>query len=287
MAPHLFGRWLIDRGLLTPKQVLNALDVQHETNKDLGQIAVEARMLTSAQADEIRRERERTDHGFGEIAEAKGLLTPTLVGRLLEVQRGLRRYLGEILVQEGLLTQVTVTAELEAFHGGGNGSRVGGFAIEQDDPRAEACLHACMTIFKKSVDRVLRVSRKEEGVAANNAYTVMQLIDAKTDSFLALSMPASEMRTIAERMTGEAFNGVNQMVLEAGKELINVIMGNVAGWLSTEDETYDPQPPEIVLDPESLPRARKTVTYFLNTPDAEIQLIVGYGDAPRRAGARA
>ena len=290
MAVKFFGRWLIERGCVTAEQLLTALDVQQKTNNSLGAFAVEARILTQQQADEIIREQRRSHLPFGGIAESMGLLTTEQVERLLERQRGARRYLGEILVEEGILSHQEVTEQLEAFHvsDGSVGelpqeeeTQASPFAALQksvDDSASQAYVEACLTIFHKVVQRTLTVSRMEPGVSLRQDHTVMQVIDSNTDSFLALSLPASEMLLIAERMLRQPFASVNQMVLDAGKELLNLIMGNVAGWLSGEDESYTPQPPQMVLDDTSLPSPSRTVTYFLATIDTEIELVVGWDD---------
>ena len=84
MAARFFGQWLIRHGLITPEQLLAALDLQLETNKELGAFAVDLKVLTKKQADDINVKQRRTDGRFGEIAIAEGLLTAKQVDRLLE-----------------------------------------------------------------------------------------------------------------------------------------------------------------------------------------------------------
>ena len=50
------------------------------------------------------------------------------------------------------------------------------------------------------------------------------------------------------------------MVLEAGKEILNLIMGNVAGWLSAEGEVYNPLPPRVVADLSEVDQPGNNIT---------------------------
>ncbi len=159
------------------------------------------------------------------------------------------------------------------------------FALESlpEKDHFNAYLQACTSIFERVIQRPLRLSGTESKLIPGQEHTMMQIIDSNSGSYLALSLPASELQLIAERMIGTPFHIVNQVVLEAGKELLNVIMGNVAGWLSAEGETYHPLPPQIVADLSEVDDPGNAITFCLATPDSDsestqIQLIIGYDD---------
>ncbi len=291
MAVRFFGQWLVERGLVRPDQLLTALDLQKATNRELHVFGVEARIITQKQADEIAQEHQRTDRRFGDIVEEMGLLNEEQVQRLIQRQNGARLFLGEILVQQGLLPFHEVAAELEAFHESIAPVEAEKLFTLETLPEREyfnAYLEACINIFQRIAERPLRLSATEPKLIPPQDHTVMQVIDSGRGSYLALSMPAAELRLIAERMIGTPFNIVNQVALEAGKELLNLIMGNVAGWLSTEGEIYNPRPPQVVADLSTVNDPGNTITFSLSTPDsdaedARIQLIIAYDDLFHKA----
>ncbi len=286
MAVRFFGQWLVERGLVRPDQLLTALDLQKATNRELHVFGVEARIITQKQADEIAQEQQRTDRRFGEIVKEMGLLTEEQIQRLSRRQSGARMFIGEILVQQGLLPFQEAADELAAFHESIAPVEAEKFFALENLPERDyfnAYLESCINIFQRVGHRPLRLSATEPKLIPPQDHTVMQIIDSSKGSYVALSMPSEELRRIAECMIGAPFVIVNQVALEAGKEMLNLIMGNVAGWLSTEGEIYNPLPPQVVADLSTVNDPGNTITFSLATPDsdeedARIQLIIAYDD---------
>ena len=280
MTPRFFGQWLVQHGFITPNQLLAALDLQLETNKELGAFAVDWNILTKKQAADINRLQRDTDRRFGEIAVEQGLLTEDQVERLLERQRGVRRYLGEILVEEGFMQYHETMSELELFLSEQakidqrNSFNIQALAAETSD--TDAYLSACLTMFARVAHQELKLLTMEDGAFPRQEFTVMQVINPETNSYLALSLSKSEILHVASAMAGGEFETADPMVLEAAKEMVNVIIGNVAGWLTTEGIEFSPQPPQVVEHLSELPDAENDVTYFFTSPENPLELIVGY-----------
>lgn len=276
-----FGQWLVGRGCITPEQLLAALDIQLETNRELGPFAVDTRVLEKSQVEEIQKELRNTDRRFSEIAIEREWLTKDQFDRLFERQRGVRRYIGEILVEEGYLEFQQMMSELAAFRAekraedADDDDELNIAALMNETSETEAYLSACVAMFQRVARQKLQLDRMEEGAVPNHEYTVVQVIDTDANAYIALSMPEKEMLHIATSMVGQTFDTVNQTVLEAAKEMLNVIMGNVAGWLSVDGKEFSPQPPQIVLNASDLPPAARSVTYFLAGAKNPLQLIVG------------
>ena len=120
MYDRLFGKILIDRGLITREQLDEAIAVREKLlavglDRRIGEILVNRRLISQDVADEIGNQQKTVDSGGGEsvlgrLAVQTGLISQAQLNRALELQRawfqesGVAPTLGYILVEEGLLT---------------------------------------------------------------------------------------------------------------------------------------------------------------------------------------
>ena len=81
-----FGMYLVDHGVVTPEQIVEALDRQRELQRPIGKIALSQRMLTVHQVFEILNRQADTQQSFGETAIELGYLTADEVGMLLKIE---------------------------------------------------------------------------------------------------------------------------------------------------------------------------------------------------------
>ena len=91
------------------------MHVMDKTHKVLGELAVEAGLLTEEQTATISESQLQTDLAFGHLAISLGLLTKYQVESLLIAQRKGRLMLGEAAVQLGYLTEATLESHLKDF----------------------------------------------------------------------------------------------------------------------------------------------------------------------------
>jgi len=115
-----FGYYLVERGLVTDAEVLNALDQQHAAKTPIGQLAKKTGRLTEDQVYAVLNEQERQrvegrKKPFGQIAQEMGLLKEHDIVALLEEQIFRRKPIGEILVEMGAIEQATMERELQTF----------------------------------------------------------------------------------------------------------------------------------------------------------------------------
>jgi len=113
----MFGKHLVDRGLLTEKQLLDALEKQSSTHSSAGRVAFELGFFDLNQVLEVIAEQESGDGSlrFCAQAVALGLLTSDQRLELLAAQGDSRIPLGQTLVTMGLLSPDKVTQELDDY----------------------------------------------------------------------------------------------------------------------------------------------------------------------------
>jgi two-component system, chemotaxis family, sensor kinase CheA len=100
----LFGSYLVDIGLVTIPQVVDALDLQLATQPRFGQVCLHEGMLTVEKLFEIMNSSKLNDMRFGATAVALRHLSGKDVQSILALQRTQRKPLGEILVEQGAIT---------------------------------------------------------------------------------------------------------------------------------------------------------------------------------------
>lgn len=111
-----FGIYLIDQGLITATQFVDALRQQQVQRVPLGQLAIECGKLSVRQVYEVLRMQATSEHDrFGEAAIELGMLTPTDVAELLMEQTDRRPSLGKILVAMGAIDREQYEEALAGF----------------------------------------------------------------------------------------------------------------------------------------------------------------------------
>jgi len=113
----MFGKHLVDRGLLTERQLLDALETQSSKRASIGRIAFELGVLDLDQVLEVIAKQESGGGTLRFCAQAVtlGFLTSDQRLELLAAQEDSRIPLGQILVTMGLLSPDRVTQELDDY----------------------------------------------------------------------------------------------------------------------------------------------------------------------------
>ncbi|MEM7264130.1 MAG: hypothetical protein AAF488_19240 [Planctomycetota bacterium] len=112
-----FGHYLIDQDLVTPKQLVDALERQRRDQIPIGELAIAQGYLTYrdvARVLELRVDDRQSDF-FGDVAVEFGLLSRAQVDELLLAQRETRRPVGEFLVEAGVIDASAMHSHLHEF----------------------------------------------------------------------------------------------------------------------------------------------------------------------------
>lgn len=120
-----FGSIAIEKGFITPDQVVEALTIQVKENTEkkrfrpIGDILHDLGYLNSSQLSEVLDA--KFERRFGDIAISKGLISlEQFIGAMTiqveeENQKGIHRLLGEILVESGYINNVELKNILRAM----------------------------------------------------------------------------------------------------------------------------------------------------------------------------
>ncbi|HOJ79900.1 MAG TPA: LLM class flavin-dependent oxidoreductase, partial [Clostridiales bacterium] len=115
MFSQYFGNYLLNRGIIKPEQLTDALEYQRSVHLKLGVIAVNAGYMTPAQVEEIHNMQKKADKRFGELAIEKGYITGQQLEEMLATQRQGHLMLGQALIDRGHLTIEQLQKALDEY----------------------------------------------------------------------------------------------------------------------------------------------------------------------------
>jgi len=116
--PHIrkrFGEYLVEKGLITPEQLNDALAIQNSINYQLGILASMEDVISVSQIFNILNKQKDTGKPFGETAKLLNLIDDSQLEKLLKQQEEHRMKVGEILVGLLYLEKDELDRQLDAF----------------------------------------------------------------------------------------------------------------------------------------------------------------------------
>ena len=107
MFVQFFGGFLLNKGVVSTDQLIDAMRNESTAHIQLGTLAMHASLMTAEQIEDIRIAQTHTDRRFGELCIDKGYLTEEQVNELLATQYPKYLLLGQILEEQGVFDQAT------------------------------------------------------------------------------------------------------------------------------------------------------------------------------------
>jgi hypothetical protein len=113
---YRFGKYLVDNGLITTVDVINARLLQRRNNRMIGELAKLKGWLTDDHIFRILIIQEETCEKFGEIAIKEKYLTEEQIDLLLREQSDSYMFFGEALVKTGVISDQEVKDQLREYN---------------------------------------------------------------------------------------------------------------------------------------------------------------------------
>ncbi len=115
MFSQYFGHYLLNKELINPEQLADALEYQRSVHLKLGVIAVNAGLMSPAQVEQIHSMQKRTDKRFGELAVEQGFINEKQLDTLLTTQKQGHLMLGQALIDRNYFTLEQLQTALENY----------------------------------------------------------------------------------------------------------------------------------------------------------------------------
>lgn len=238
-----FGDFLVSEGHVSAEALADAVAHQQAVNLPLGALALARGLLTEAQVLRIHTEQRRRDLRFGELAVELGLLSPARLEELLREQQEGRVLLGEALVRRGHLDPARLEAAVAAFARAQReqdqavrARLAGSFDPELIELAAGVTCRMLLRLTGQPA-KVWEVTPATEVLP--RSWWFQQDVQGEVPFALALTFGTEELLFATGRMLESVLApgdprpaGVDDLVLDTGKELTNIIMGHVCAHLS-------------------------------------------------------
>ncbi len=115
MFVQFFGGFLLNKGVVTREQLIDAMEKETTAHIQLGTLAMHAGLMTAEQIEDIRIAQTHTDKRFGELCVDKGYLSEAQVDELLGSQYPKYLLLGQILEEQHVFDQETFHALVNEY----------------------------------------------------------------------------------------------------------------------------------------------------------------------------
>lgn len=264
-----FGKFLLDEGVLTKEQYQDIIETNRNARLKLGPLAINEGFMTAAQAEEINAVQAVKDVRFGDIAIEKRYLTEEQLELLLKKQGDSYLLFIKALTEREILNQEEIKKYLNKF------KRAEGFTAYEMEALKSSDIDRIIPLFTKDpgcpvmiqdyvaliarnfirfIDNKVRFERIERvnQYAAN--FMAAQEMSGNYRIFAALCSDGhgTGLLKFASLYANETFCDVDEDVLDAVGEFINVSNGLFATKLSEEDVELDMHPPVMKLAPSAI-----------------------------------
>ena len=133
MYTQYFGNYLLNKGLIKPEQLADALEYQRSVHLKLGVLAVNAAYMTPAQVEAVHNRQKKVDKKFGELAIELGYINEEQLKILLNTQKQGHLMLGQALTDRHYFTLDQLKSALDGYKSESGMSNRQFNVIRQDD----------------------------------------------------------------------------------------------------------------------------------------------------------
>ena len=261
MFSQFFGNYLLENQKITTEQLTSCIEYTKVNRVKLGLIAEAEGMLTSRQAMELNNLQMQSDKRFGDLAVEKGYLTEADVDYLLGRQGSPYLSFAQALEEYGLFTLDEISNLITSFQEENHFSDEVVEAIKNAD--IENMLPAFVETENSSyrnligltlrniirfVSSYIRIEKGSFISSMTAKYLAYQRTIGDYDGFLGFCCDDDSILTIAEGYAKESFGTVDEDALDSVGEFTNCVNGLYAAELSYQNVKIDMLPPELLFD---------------------------------------
>ncbi len=268
MHTQFFGNFLLNKGVITPEQLIDALKVQANTHKKLGTLAIHSGFMSASEVEDVYITQTHYDKLFGELAVNLGYLTEGQVDNLLTTQLPDYMLLGQILIDKGLLTHIELEDliteyksvyeiyDLELIEEQQDmvNKLLEGFCLPEDLPHSEHIISYLTLLFNNLVRFIgedfttLNIMNLTE---VPTTFCIAQEIEGSFTFLSALDMDHETAITFASRYVNDDFVEFDEYVRASIEDFLNLHNGlytvNMSNDYSMELQLQPPVPHEDSL----------------------------------------
>lgn len=296
MFANIFGKYLVDKGVISNEQLQIVKEEQAKTRVKLGLIAVSEKMITEKQADEINRKQAVMDKRFGDIAVEIGYLTNEQVSRLLSLQGNPYMLFVQTITDKQIIDLATCEKALSDM------KAEKGYSIDDIEAIKSGDIDRIVPIFLQDVlsndakDLIMLAVRtlnrlittdiciigceNSKKYSAKDAGVAYQTMSGDLPCATLLGGSNEGKLVIANTFAGEEFEQVDLDALDSIGEFINIVNGLFATSLSEKNIHVELMPPTYGEFRNEIDTQNAGDVYILNLllQNKNVALAVTVGD---------
>lgn len=242
MFSQYFGHYLLNKGIVKPEHLKDALDFQHSARLKLGVLAINFGYMSADQVMEVHQKQTELDKKFGELAVQLGYLTPEQLEELLSAQNFGHLLLGQVLVDMKYLTLEQLQEALNEYKKDYSLSEEQFYALQHDDidlivdtfvsfedsPLSQV-YKDYISLLMRNIVRFLGDSPRVVAGAMPGEYSakwlVYQQIYGGIDLFTAIAADEKMFLEIGRKYAGEDFKEPDELAQASVAEFLNLHNG--------------------------------------------------------------
>lgn len=257
MFSQLFGRYLVDKEVISPEDYQAAVDKQLDVRVKLGTIAVAEGLLTEAQVEMLNKLQMQYDRRFGDLAVEKELLTQEQVQQLLKKQGNPYMQFLQVLLESGKVNVFQMDMHISSFQKEKGFSDADMTALKNDDfdalmpifafsskPFVTEIAGLVMRNLNRFVTRDFYIGQIHHVDQLEYRYLAGQRTTGDYNLYLAFAEEEEKggFAALASYFAREKFDEVNADVYDAVCEFVNCNSGLFASDASNRGISMDMEP---------------------------------------------
>lgn len=242
MFSQYFGNYLLNKKLITTKNLKEALEYQKSIHVKLGILAINLGYMNSTQIQEVHQQQMKIDKRFGEIAIDLGYLNEPQLQNLLTTQKQGYLQLSQALIDKQYLTLEQLQNELQNYKNDcqltaeqleiikqGDINKIVQLFLKFTETPIPQTYNDYVALFLKNIIRLLDLTpRLENAFAAENyiaPFLISQKIQGELNLYTALATDQETFLTIASRFANEQLKTIDELAQASVAEFFNVHNG--------------------------------------------------------------
>lgn len=257
MFSQLFGKYLVEKQIITNEDYKEAIKQQLSVRVKLGTIAIAEGLLTEEQVENINKLQMQFDKRFGDIAVEKELLTDEQIGELLKKQGNPYMQFIEALTGTSKLTMNVLEKTLAAFQKEKGFSDTDMTALKNDDfdslipifafsskPYVTDIAGLAVRNINRFITRDFYFGKIKHVDSLDYTYLAGQKIVGKDSIYVSFAEETDEgsFKMVSSNFSGKEFGSVDNDAFDTICEFINVNCGLFVSDLSTKEIELDMEP---------------------------------------------
>lgn len=257
MFSQLFGKYLVEKQIITNEDYKEAIKQQLSVRVKLGTIAVAEGLLTEEQVENINKLQMQFDKRFGDIAVEKELLTDAQIGELLKKQGNPYMQFIEALTSASKLTMNVLEKTLAAFQKEKGFSDSDMAALKSDDfdslipifafsskPYVTDIAGLVVRNINRFITRDFYIGKIKHTDSLDYTYLAGQKIAGKDNVYVSFAEETDDgaFQMLSSNFSGKDFEAVDNDAFDTICEFINVNCGLFVSDLSTKEIELDMEP---------------------------------------------